>query len=78
MRSKKIYCLWVECQRNYVRKQNPKKHLINDHYLFDVERGGKGGRPQMAGPTRTRSTTVEENRTNNLWVLSNPVARLKQ
>ena len=31
----------------------------------------------MAGPTRTQSTTVEENRANNLRALSNPVARLK-
>ena len=32
----------------------------------------------MAGPMRTRTTTVEENRRNNLRALSNPVARLKR
>jgi hypothetical protein len=75
---KKFHCLWVECKRNYVSKQKLKKHLINDHCFLDVEGGGKGGRPRMPGPTRTRSTTVEENRMNNLRALSNPVARLKR
>ena len=75
---KKFHCLWVECKKNYVSKQKLKKHLINDHCFLDVEGGGKGGRPRMPGPTRTRSTTVEENRMNNLRALSNPVARLKR
>ena len=34
---------------------------MNDHCFVDVEGGGKGGRPRMAGPTRTRVTTAEEN-----------------
>ena len=32
----------------------------------------------MAGPTRTRATTAEENRKNNLRAISNPIARLKR
>lgn len=74
---KKFHCLWVECKRNYVSKQKLNKHLINDHCFDNVEGGGKGGRPRMAGPTKTCATTVEENRRNNLRALSNPIARLK-
>lgn len=36
------------------------KNIINDHTFIDIEGGGKGGRPRMTGPTRTRSTMVEE------------------
>ena len=75
---KKFHCLWVECKRNYVSKQKLKKHLINDHCFVEVEGGGKGGRPRMAGPIRTRATTAEENRRNNLRAVSNPIARLKR
>ena len=32
----------------------------------------------MAGPTRTRATTAEDNRRNNLRAVSNPIARLKR
>ena len=69
----KFYCFWVECKKNYVSKHKSKKYLINDNYFIDVKGGGKGGRPRMAGPTRTRTTTVDENQRNNLRVWSNPV-----
>ena len=74
---RKFHCLWIECKNNYVNKQKFKKHLINDHCFYDVKGDDKGRKPRMAGTMRTRSTTVEENRANNLCVLSNSVARLK-
>ena len=75
---KKFHCLWVECKRSYVSKQKLNKHLINYHYFVDIEGGGKGRRSRMADLTRTRATTAEENRRNNLRAVSNSIARLKR
>ena len=65
-------------KRIYVSKQKLKKYLINNHCFHDVIGGGKRGRLRMAGPMKTRSTTIEKNQTNNRRVFCNPVVRLKQ
>ena len=44
-----FHYLWVECKKNYIRKQKLKKHLINYHCFVGVEDGGKGGETANGG-----------------------------